>query len=87
MECYRSKYQKESEEHFRLVERCLLAKFSILLQSKKKYFPVLFRGAHLRDSCLMKKIDKLDKYANNNIKYLAETVMKETIDEFSVVFK
>ncbi len=56
IECYRNGYKKESEENFRMVERCLLAKFSILLQSKKRYFPVLFRGAHMRDSSLMKKI-------------------------------
>jgi hypothetical protein len=56
MACYREAYQKETEEHFRLVERCLLAKFSLLLQSKKRFFPVLFKGAHLRDSILIKKI-------------------------------
>jgi hypothetical protein len=56
MGCYREAYQKETEEHFRLVERCLLAKFSLLLQSKKRFFPVLFKGAHLRESILIKKI-------------------------------
>ena len=87
MDCYRNAHPKETQDHYKLIERCLLAKFSLLLQSKKIYFPVLFRGPHLRDSNLMKKIEKIYKYANHNIKYIAETVMREMIDEFETVFK
>lgn len=56
MNSYRNAYPNESQEHFNLMEKCLLAKFSLLLQSKKKYFPLLFKGINLRESILMKKI-------------------------------
>lgn len=86
LDAYKTAYPKETPDHYKLVEKCLLAKFSLLLQSKKRYFPILFRGPHLRDSNLIKKIDKLEKYANKNIKYMAESFMRDLMEELQNVF-